>query len=145
MDDVEIRLPIRTSQGFLRDESGRFLSAVKGGGKAAVNEIADAIAGFAIIFAPKRSGELAGSVEPVSLGATSAAAIARAGHAAPQEHGASAHSIGEAGQVLANREEGFYATGPVWHPGNPATHFLARAAAVVSPRAVGIVRKNMPG
>ena len=145
MGDVDIEMHLIARSAFLRDDSGRFVSAVEAGGEAAVLEIADAIAGLAIIFAPRKTGELAGSIEAIALGGTEAAAVARAGHAAPQEEGAGAHTIGAPGQVLANKEEEFFAIGPVTHPGNPATRFLTRAAAAVSPRATAIVKKYMPG
>lgn len=136
---------VSTTSGFLRDESGRFLSAVDEGATAAVHEIADAMAGMAILFAPKRRGVLAASIEGVQLAAHEAAAIATAPHAAPQELGAGPHIIGADGELLANKEDDFHTHGPVLHPGNPATHFLARAARAVAPRGVGIVRKHMPG
>lgn len=102
-------------------------------------------AGIARAKAPIRTGELRRSVRPQVTSLTSAAIVAKAKHAAAQEYGAQAHSIGAPGQVLASSaptrtsgptikgkrstRQNFFARGPVAHPGNPAKAFVRLGAA----------------
>jgi hypothetical protein len=130
---------------YLRDDSGKFLSAVDAGATAAVKEIVETIANLAIAFAPFRHGILKGSIQGVAQGHTGFAK-ATAKHAAPQEFGAGPHELGAPGQWLGPGEDGWPGGfGPVRHPGNPATRFMTKAGTVVAAMSGGIVRKHMPG
>lgn len=133
-----------SQQAFVRDESGRFIAELENGAAAAARELTMELASLAQVFAPRRRGILAASIEGVMVSATSGVATASAGHAAAQEKGAGPHLIGAPGQALGNREEGFFAKGPVLHPGNPAVHYLTRAGQAVGALSVGILRKHLP-
>lgn len=130
---------------YFRSDSGRFLSALDAGAAAAAMALADAIEGFAILYAPgPKSGRLTASIESVMLGAHEAAATADTPYAASQEKSAKPHDIPnsfgwgpEAG--IGGRFAG------KWHPGNPATRFLTRAAETVGPMSASIIKPFMPG
>lgn len=132
----------------VRDDWGRFVSEVEAAALVSVAEIAKDIADMGAIFAPKKTGELAGSGKPVVRG-TVADAVFDADHAAAQEEGAGAHVIesheGPFG-VLANKEEGFFSSHAVMHPGNPATHFLRKAGQLIATTTAKVsIRRNFPG
>ena len=139
MSTVDMGHLVVRQDTFLRDESGRFLAEFHEKCSLAAFTLAEMVARWARVYAPFRKGTLKASIRPFSTGGTSAAAVADAPHAAPQEFGAGPHPIGDEGQALGNREEGFFAKGPVAHPGNPATFFLERAGAAVAPLAAGVV------
>ena len=123
---------------LLQDESGRFMSDVDGKAHEAIWEVTLFMAREAAANAPHRTGELRRSIKGYMTGPTEGTVVATAPHALPQETGGAPHPIGADGQLLSNPEEGFAARGPVMHPGNPATHFMAKAfakARLVAPKA----------
>lgn len=127
-----------------RNSLGQFASAIDNGAQRAMVEAGERGALTAAALAPKKTRALAGSIHPILLGAHEAAWRFVSAYGMAQEKGAVPHSIGEPGQVLANKEDEFFARGPVWHPGNPATHFMRDSYLIVSGLLMGIVRKHMP-
>lgn len=128
----------------VRTESGRFVSALQEGATKAAAALADEITALAIINAPKDTGLLSLSIEPVYEG-TVAYAYATAPYAAAQEKGAGPHDI--PGSFGREPPWGFgleWGRPGAWHPGNPATHFLLNAGVAVSAHALAIVRRFMP-
>lgn len=124
-----------------RDEFGRFAQALDIGAKRSQAQASEVGAALAAALAPKRSGFLASTIR-----STGAGFAASAGYAAAQEEGAAPHIIGAAGQTLANETDGFGPVrGPVFHPGNSATHFMRDALQMVNQRIMSIIRSNMPG
>jgi len=132
-------------QSRYRDESGRFVSECDAAATRSALELAEDVANLAKVYAPRRTGRLAGSIRGYLISATVGEAVAEAPYARAQESGASAHSIGEPGQRLASKEENFFARGPVIHPGNPAVRFMARAGQAVAALSAGTIRKHFPG
>lgn len=100
-------------------------------GERAAIQAAEEGAALAASFAPYEDGGIADSIQVNPHAGNYASFTAGSGHALPQEEGARPHSIGYPGQKLVNKKKRFYAIGPVQHPGNPATHFMARAAEIV--------------
>ena len=134
-------------QVALRSEIGRFISQVEEGGQAALREMTNMIAGFAVGYAPRRSGRLAASISGIVRGNTGFA-FADAPYARAQEKGARPHVIAnrEGPQdVLANEEQNFFSAHAVMHPGNPAAHFLTRAGQQVAAMTPAIMKRYMPG
>lgn len=133
-------IAVKTRVQF-RDELGRYASAVEHGAEEAQHEASAVGAVLAKALAPRRSGALAGGIHSTGHG------FATGGlpQDLPQEEGASAHIIGEAGQILGNRDEAFGPVrGPVLHPGNPAVHYMRNAFRLLKPRLMGIIRSKMP-
>lgn len=131
---------VRTRVQF-RDHLGQYASAVERGGEEAQHELSDIGAALAKAFAPKRSGQLAGGIHSTGHG------VATGGNRQdlPQEEGAGPHLIGEAGQTLGNRDDGFGPVkGPVLHTGNPAVHYMRNAFRLLKPRLMPTIRRHMP-
>ena len=128
----------------VRTEAGHFVSALTEGATRAAAALADEIVALAIVNAPKDTGMLALSIEPVYQG-TSAFAYATAPHAAPQEKGAGPHDIpGSFGREPPWGFGAAWGRPGAWHPGNPATHFMENAGRMVSREAIGIIRRYLP-
>lgn len=135
MADVRV-----TARVDWRDESGRYAAAVDAGAQKAQLDASKLGAAIAAGLAPKRTGALAAITADGSGYSTPALR-----YAIPQEEGAGAHVIGDAGQTLANEAEGFGPVkGPVMHPGNPAVHFMRNSLRIVNQRIMAIIRANMP-
>lgn len=126
-----------------RDQFGRFMADIDAAGATATKGAAAKGAYLAAVFAPKRKLTLAASITPFYISSTQAGWTAGSGHALPQEHGARAHDIGSPGQKLGSRETGFFAIGPVHHPGNPATHFMKRAYDIVKGDLLGAMKRSL--
>lgn len=122
-----------------RDESGRFASAMDTGAQRSQEQASDIGAALAAALAPKRSGELAGSIHSNGHGFE-----ADAGYAAAQEEGAGPHLIGVGFDKVLVGDDFGPVLGPVVHPGNPATHFMRDALKLVNARIMRIIRGNMP-
>lgn len=126
----------------VRGDGGRFVSAAHEGAVRAAKALADEIALTAIILAPERSGALKGSIKAESHGVVGWA-TADAPYAEAQEKGAGPHDIpnsfgwgpdfGIGGRF-----------GGLFHPGNPATHFLQAAGDIVRSYGASIVARYMP-
>jgi hypothetical protein len=140
--DVEVSSTVQW-----RSDDGRFARALDNAAEGAVKEtIAYGVELAMAILAPhRRSGRLAGSLGPFMNGPAQGGWYAGAGHALPQEHGARPHTIGAPGQILANKETGFFAKGPVNHPGNPALHFMRDSYRLASRNLMHGVAKRLPG
>jgi hypothetical protein len=110
-----------------RDESGAFLAAVEAGMGDAVQRAVLAGAGLARVYAPKRTGALAASVEGLVTGGTSGVIVATAGHALFQEEGTA--GIPREGFFTDGPGGDFAASGPIGP--TPATHFLRQAGQTV--------------
>lgn len=131
---------------YWRNDLGQFAAAISTGGARAIEEASNEGARLASELAPKgRTGRLAAGIHPISRGGGQGGwATSDVPEALPQEEGASPHVIGEPGQLLANKEDGFAARGPVWHPGNPAVHYMQRSLSFMRTRLTSILRRNMP-
>jgi hypothetical protein len=126
-----------TQRVYLRDDLGRFLSAVHEGAHNAAWELADTLATLVIAAIAGelrvRTGELIGSVKAVMVGATEGVAVSDSDHAAPLEFGAAPHYIPP--RVVP--------PGPM-HPGNRAYKFFEAAGKAVTAMSGEIVARNMP-
>lgn len=124
-----------------RDEFGRFAAALTEGARRSEREASEVGAVLAAALAPKRSGALAASVRSTEHGFA-----AGAPYAAAQEEGGRPHKIRvKYKAALYNPTENFGPTsGPVLHPGNPATHFMRQALSLVNQRMMGIIRSHTP-
>lgn len=140
--DVEV-----TSTVQWRNDHGQFMRVIDDAAEAAVKEtVAAGVEAAVTILAPhRRSGALQGSIGPFMNGSRQGGWYAGSGHAMPQEHGSVGHPIGAEGQILANKERGFYAKGPVDHPGNPALHFMRESYRIVSRGLLRRVARRIPG
>lgn len=134
---------VASNEVRVRDESGRFVSALHEGAIAAAKELAEEIAALAIVTAPGPvSGTLMGSIEARSEGII-AWATADAPWAEVQELGGAPHDIPNSfGRGPEFGIGGRF--GGMFHPGNPATHFLEEAGRAVSGYSLSIVAKYMP-
>jgi hypothetical protein len=133
-----------TANLLWRDHSGRFASAVEAGAQQALIEGSQEGARLSMEFAPKRSGFLASTISPFIFGLNHVGWAVRAPYGLAQDLGARPHVIGAAGQLLANKEDGFGPVrGPVWHPGNPATRFMERAFSLVMNNIMSKVRRDI--
>lgn len=138
---------------LLQDESGRFMADVDGKAHEAIWEVTLFMARQAVGFAPKRSGALARSIEGYMTGPMEGTVVATAPHALPQETGGAPHPIATDKGAMANQETGFFAAAPpgfgghftVQHPGNPATHFMAKAFAKTRAVAPKLFAKHFGG
>lgn len=131
-----------------RSVSGEFAARVDEGLVEGVRELALMGEFYGRLFAPKRTGALAASVQGVALG-TSALVTASAPHAPMQEFGAGAHLIPSllrgGATILANPDGTFGPVlGPVEHPGNPATRFLTRSMQATGERAAEVLASVLP-
>lgn len=128
-----------------RDQLGRYAVALGTGGEEAAAEASIRGASMARSFAPSRTGALAGSITPLSGKGGKGGWTAGTKAALPQEHGARGHIIpvGARG-VLANKEQGFFSTVDVFHPGNPATNYMQDAYDTVTAELMDIIRRHMP-
>lgn len=135
-----------TNRVYWRDSMGQFAAAIGTGAARAIVEASEEGARLASEFAPKgRTLRLAGGIHPISRGAGQGGwATSDVPEALPQEKGAAPHVIGADGSFLASKEDGFFAKGPVWHPGNPAVHYMARSLAFMRGRLTSLLRRNMP-
>lgn len=138
--DVEVSSTVQW-----KSDDGRFAKVIGAAATASVKEAIGEGVRIAVELAPKRKGDLARSIAPFMNGPSQGGWIAGSGHAMPQEHGARAHKIGYEGQILANKEQGFYAKGPVKHPGNPATHFMRDSYRLVSRTLLSKMKRKLPG
>lgn len=144
--EVEVSL-----QTQLRDESGRFISAVQEGAHDAAEELAEKIADQAasnvLSRLRQRTGQLVGSIQAVMVSAYVGNALATAPHAPPQEFGAGPHDIPNSFGWGADYGFGHNRKPPqaTFHPGNPAVHFMADAGEHTAAQSASIVRKHMPG
>lgn len=127
-----------------RDDLGRFAKAIDRGAQEAIIDVSTQGAATAKVLAPKKTGRMAATIQPFSTGGGSGGWAVGMDYSMPQEFGAGPHSIGAEGQVLANKEDQFFAIGPVMHPGNPATHFMKKSYNIMKGRIMGIVRRHMP-
>lgn len=127
-----------TAHAQARDGIGRFLAEYNANAARAVTASAEELGRTAEAFAPKLTGELAGSITVVSHGKTATVRTDN-GHAAPQEFGAGPHAIPNA---FGWGED--FGTAPDFHPGNPATHFMRRAAEATKGLFVRNVRNAIP-
>lgn len=116
----------------MRDEFGRFRAVYNAAEERAVGDAVGDLEDLARAWAPSRSGELRGSIVSAHFG-KSGVVGATADHAPPQEFGAGPHTIPNA-----------FGVGPVQHPGNPATHFLGRAAEAMRDRFVRAIERAFP-
>lgn len=124
-----------------RDEMGRYAARVDQGAEEAQSDLSKLGATLAKALAPRRRGVLAGSIHSTGHGFATGALP----HALPQEEGAGPHPIGEPGQTLGNKEDGFGPVkGPVMHTGNPAVHYMRNALRLLKPRLMPTVRSRMP-
>jgi len=123
----------------LKDDRGRFLSAVDTGLHKSVMEIGAAGAAAARNKAPVRTGRLRAGITSRMIGAMTALIESSAPYSIYQDEGTGPK--GRPGQYLTNRED-FFAIGPV--AGTPASHFMAAGMAVVRAITPGVVRSNLP-
>lgn len=128
MGDVTVSTRVQWRNGL-----GQFSDDIDRAGVLAIEEVSREGAALAAAFAPKKKGRLAAAIEAFASGGSGGWRFSGIPYGMAQEKGASAHSIGEEGQILANKEEGFFARGPVPHPGNPAVRFMQRAYDAVYP------------
>lgn len=135
-----------TTRVYYRNSFGQFADAIETGGARAIVEASDEGARLASEFAPKgETLRLAGGIHPISRGGGQGGwATPDVPEALPQEEGASGHAIGAPGQLLGTKGGDFSAQGPVWHPGNPAIHYMARSLSVVRSRLTSLLKRNMP-
>lgn len=132
-----------TTRVFWRDDIGRFAANVDLGAARAMEEASREGARLAAEFAPKKTGRLAAGIHPIGRGKHGGWATSDVPEAGPQEHGAGGHVIGANGEILAGADFG-PVKGPVWHPGNPAIHYMARSLSFMKSRLTSILRRNMP-
>lgn len=128
-----------------RDTSGRFLAGIDDAGERAVKETVKEGVELAVKFAPKRSRKLSLSIHPFYSGGGFGGWVMGTGYGLAQEKGARRHPIGDEGQVLANKEQEFFAIGPVDHPGNPAVRFMARSYEIASKSLMRRIKAHAPG
>lgn len=138
-----------TSRIHLRDRTGRFAALIDEAAQAAVDQASRDGVALAKEFAPRgRTGLLAAGIHTITRGKhLGGFATAGVREAMPQETGARAHVIesheGPFG-ALANKEDGFYSSHAVMHPGNPAVHYMKRAADIVNRQLLNIMKRKMP-
>lgn len=152
-------MEIAASARFVgRNNIGEFIRECELAARYTIEEIVMEGAEISRALAPKRTGELAASIQGAVLSRTSGQWIATAPHALPQETGAEAHPIvgnphlafywERAGRWFVPSEV-FYnlpmAITQVNHPGNPATRYLEKAYDNMKARAIGIADKYYPG
>lgn len=133
-----------TNHVHYRDNVGRFAAAIERGAQEAIIDVSNQGAKTAQVLAPKRTGAMAATIQPFTTGGSAGGWVVGTSYALDQEYGAGPHEIGAPGQVLANKEDGFYATGPVHHPGNPATRFMQKSYNIMRGRILGILKRHMP-
>lgn len=126
-----------------RNSMGQFSDKISRAGVLAIEEASREGVDLAAAFAPKKTRALAGGIHTIGSGASGGWATGRQKYALPQEKGAHPHLIGDEGQFLSNKPERFAARGPVMHPGNPATRFMARAFAIVAPKLAAKVGRHL--
>lgn len=130
---------------YWRDELGRFARAVDEGAAQAIQQAARDGMFMSQVFAPKRTGHLAGAVRKFGGGTQAGWEAGHEVYMIAQEEGAVPHAIGREGEVLFNAKEDFGPVeGPVMHPGNPATHYIKRAYDIIASQLAARVQKEMP-
>lgn len=127
-----------------RDSLGRYISAVEDAGNQAVLTGSERGAFIAAILAPKETGTLAASIQPIITGSGQGGFVARAPYSLVQEKGGAPHTIAPRGNYpLENAKKAFFSWKAVQHPGNPATSFMSRAAAVIQQELPSLIRNAL--
>jgi hypothetical protein len=136
-----------SSEVHYRDHLGRFAAAIEDGAQRAMVSSASDGARIAAALAPKRTRKLAGSIVPFVISPHEVGWKFISAYGMAQEKGARPHIIApaEPDDILANKEDDFFARGPVMHPGNPAVHFMRDSYRIISSRMMAKLRRNMPG
>jgi hypothetical protein len=137
MAEVLGEMHVVVERARVRDDNGRFLSAVRDGAAAAARDLAEKLADLirAKILAKGliRSGDLLASVGVAAHGVT-AEAYDDSDHAAPLEEGAVGHFI----------PNSFGWGVSLWHPGNHPYRFVQEAGEDLIPLSGEIVARHMP-
>jgi hypothetical protein len=141
-----------------RNGLGQFIRDCEQAAGATVRDFVEEGASVAATMAPRRSGQLASSIKPFMLTATSGVWGSNVKYAAAQEFGAGPHDISahvkffwdKAGRMWMypetyERVTGFPGADPIHHPGNPATHFMKHSWEVMKPRFTALAKKHYPG
>lgn len=140
MAEVEVKARV-----YWRDEIGRFAEAVDDGAAQAIQQAALDGLHMSQIYAPKKTGRLAGAIRKFGGGTQAGWEAGHEVYMIAQEEGAVPHAIGKEGEILFNAAESFGPVkGPVMHPGNPATHYIARAFEIISRGLAARVQRNLP-
>jgi len=128
-----------------RDEFGHFIAAKNRAITASVEEAVQEGAKSAAALASRKTGAMAGSIEPVMLSATSGAVAVGTDHWRHQEYGTRPHPI--TGNVLFWwQKRGRYFTpgyNTINHPGNPGVHFMRAGYRVAKRELMHALKRNM--
>lgn len=143
---------------IVRDNFGRFIADIEGAATKSVEEALDVGIAAARVQAPKRTGRLKASFVPVILSRTAGVFMNQAPYAGAQDQGARPHDISayvsffwdKMGRRWMSPPEYLAKTGypgadPIYHPGNPATHFMDAGYSAIKRRMQAIIAKNYPG
>lgn len=134
---------------FARTGIGRFVSECEAAATRTAQEGAEEMASYARAFASYKTGEMAGTIQPVMLSAREGAAVVGTDHWRHQEYGTLPHLIGPGMMGFFWEKEGRWFKGAsgtiISHPGNPSVHFMKRAYDITKQRMMLIARRNFPG
>lgn len=130
-----------TNRVYVRDFKGRFLQRYEEKKRRAIADTVKEGARLAVMFAPKRTGALAASIQ-YTVGTSGGTWSVGTGHGLVQELGGRAHPLPGNVTFFWKKADRFWTPGynDISHPGNPAVHFMRRSYDAVAPQMIERMR-----